>query len=141
MDFMILSHVNYVAVAVCTVIAFFLGSLWFSFLFSKIWVQELSLHNVIIQAPSQRKLFMNMSLTILKEFVTSLALACLVVMTESRTVQSGLLLGSIVAFGFIATAIGLVFTWENRSMKLFLIDAGYQMIAVVLLAVILSVWH
>jgi hypothetical protein len=37
-----------------------------------------------------------------------------------------LLLALTVGLGLIATSLGTVFPYENRPLKLFLIDAGYQ---------------
>ena len=141
MDVTLFSHINYGAVAVSVGIFFLLGALWYSVLFAKAWIHELMLHNVTIADPSINKLLMNMGLTVLNNTVIVGALACLVHMTGSTTLETGLTLGLIVACGFIATAIGGVFIWESRSVKLFLIDSGYQMIGTVIAAIILSLWR
>jgi len=140
MDFSILSQVNYLAVGICSLIFFFLGSMWFGVLFGNTWVKELGRHNVFIQQPSIVGLFTKMMLNLLKNFVISLAMACLVVLTSSISVFSGLLLGVLVACGIAAPAMADVFIWENRSVKLFLIDSGYQIIGIVLSAIMLSIW-
>ena len=100
MDLTILSHINYPAVAVSAIIMFFLGAIWFSILFAKAWVHELSRHNVTIKGPSKGKLFFNMGLTFIKDSIIAFAIACLVHMINSTTFESGLTLGFIVAFGF-----------------------------------------
>lgn len=141
MDFSILLHVNYVAVAISTLAFFFLGSLWFGALFGKMWVAELGRHNVIIKEPSSAALFTKMGLNLLKNGIISFAMACLVVLTGSKTFESGLLLGLFVACGFAASAMADIFIWENRSKKLFLIDAGYQIVGITIAALILSVWQ
>ncbi len=141
MDLNFLSQINYLAEATCTIIFFFLGAIWFSALFAKAWVHELSLHNVTITEPSKNKILSNMFLTFINNYIIVFAIACLVIMTNSTTLQSGLMLGCILAFGFSATAIGGVFLWEGRSVKLFLIDAGYQIIGIITSAIILSVWR
>lgn len=141
MDFSFLSHINYLAVLASAIAMFFLGAIWFSALFSKAWVDELTLHNVTIGEPTQEKILTNMAISFLKCVIIAFAAACLVSLTHSTTFGSGLLLGLIVAIGFSATAIADVFLWENRSIKLFLIDAGYQMLGVILVSIILSVWR
>jgi hypothetical protein len=141
MDYSFLTSINYVAVIISAVAIFFAGSVWFSALFGKIWVHELSRHNITIQAPSSAKLALCMGLTFLQNNIMAFAMACLVSLTHSTTCASGLMLGLIVALGFAATAIGGVFTWESRSVKLFLIDAGYPMVGIILSAIILSVWR
>lgn len=141
MDYSFLTSINYVAVIVCAVAIFFTGSVWFSALFGKIWVHELSRHNVTIQAPSSAQLALCMGLTFLQNNIMAFAMACLVALTHSTTFESGLILGIIAALGFAAPAIGGVFTWEIRSVKLFLIDAGYPVVGIIVSAIILSVWR
>lgn len=129
------------AVAVSAITMFLLGAIWFSVLFSKSWVAELKHHNVLLKAPSHNKLMMSMGLTLLQNSVVAFAMACLVSMTGSSLFESGLTLGLVVACGFSASAIGGVFIWEDRSLKLFLIDSGYQVVGVVASAIILSLWR
>ncbi|HEV2601789.1 MAG TPA: DUF1761 domain-containing protein [Candidatus Babeliales bacterium] len=140
MDFTILSQVNYAAVAVCSLIFFFLGSMWFGAFFGSMWIAELAKHNVIITPPTKAELLTKMGLNFLKNTIIALSMACLVVLVGSKTVMSGLHLGLLVAFGFAASTMADVFIWEGRSVKLFLIDSGYQIVGIILSAVILSIW-
>jgi hypothetical protein len=141
MNFAFVADINYLAVAVSAIIFFFLGSLWFSALFRKSWVTELGRHNVIIKEPAKNVLFRNMVLTFIANIVASLGMACLVDMTDSTTLESGVLLGLIAALSFAATAVGGIFIWENRSVKLFLIDVGYPFVGIIALGIILSIWR
>ncbi len=141
MDFTFLSQINYLAVAVSSVIFFVLGSLWFSALFGSIWAEELERHNVVIKQPTKNSLFMKMLLTFATNCIASFAMACLVAMTGSTTVISGIILGIIATVGFAATTLASVFNWESRSLKLFLIDIGYPALGIITAAIILSVWH
>ena len=141
MDFSFLSQVNYLAVAATSFIFFFLGSLWFSALFGSIWVKELKNHNVIIKEPTKSALMTKMFLTFGNNVLASLAMAILVNLTGSTTVISGIILGIIVTVGFATTTLASVFIWENRSLKLFLIDIGYPALGIITAAVLLSVWH
>lgn len=140
MDFSFLSHINYLAVLVSSLIFFFFGSLWFSALFCSLWKQELERHNVVIDQ-SKKALYTKMALTMIANMLASFALACLVVMTHSTTLGSGLILGVLVALGFAATALSNVFVWEDRSLRLFLIDAGYPVFGIIMAAIVLSVWR
>lgn len=141
MDLSLFSQINYAAVAVSATVFFLLGSLWFGGLFGTMWAAELIRHNVALKEPSKAELFTKMGLNFLKNFVISLALAYLVIATNSTTAISGLLLGLLVACGLAAPAMADIFIWESRSKKLFLIDAGYQIVGILVSAVILSVWR
>lgn len=142
MDLSILSQFNYTAVVASSCIFFIIGSLWFSpLLFSSIWIKELKDHNVKLTEPSTNVLVSKMLLTFSANFVASLAMAYLVNLTNSTSAISGLCLGITAVFGFVLTSIGSVFIWENRSLKLFFIDAGYPALGIIISAIILSVWR
>lgn len=140
MDFSFLAHINYLTVLASSVVFFFLGSLWFSTLFGTMWVQELKRHNVTIKEPSKQELSIKMLITFGMNVLASCAMACLVILTGSSTVETGFTLGLLVAIGFAATTLATTFTWENRSLKLFLLDVGYPVLGIVVSAIILSVW-
>ena len=141
MGLIFLSQINYFAVAAAAAVYFLLGSLWFSTLFGSIWAQELKEHKVIIQEPTPSDLLSKMIQSLLANILTAFAMACLVILTGSTTLISGLFLGIIAAIGFAATTLASVFTWENRSVKLFLLDIGYPVLGIVATAIILSLWH
>ncbi len=142
MDFTFLSQINYLAVGVAAIIFWVVGSAWFSpLLWSTIWVAELKRHHVLLQRPSPNILLTKMLLTFGANFLASFAMAWLVVMTNSSTVSSGMELGIITVLGFAVTTLAQVFIWENRSIKLFLIDIGYPALGIIISAVVLSVWR
>ncbi len=142
MDFSFLSSINYIAVAVSSVVFFILGSFWFAPLFfGSMWREELKHHNVTIKQPAQNVLLTKMLLTFCANILASFSMAELVVLTGSSTVETGLILGTIAALGFAVTAVASVFVWENRSLKLFLIDVGYPVVGIIIAAVLLSVWR
>jgi hypothetical protein len=141
MDFNFLFHVNYAAVMVAAIIFFIIGAVWFSVLFGTAWVQELQHHNIVIKEPSSQQMMIKMGLNFLKNLMLAFAVAGLVVLTGSTTVWSGLLLGALVGCGVAVPAMADIFIWESRSLKLFLIDASYQVIGIILAAIVLSVWR
>jgi uncharacterized protein DUF1761 len=141
MDMSLLLSVNYFAIIVSAIIYFLIGSLWFSTLFGSLWTQELQRHNVVIKEPTTREILSKMLQTFLANIITAYAMAVLVTMTGSTTILSGLFLGILAAVGCAATTLGAVFTWESRSLKLFLIDIGYPALGIIASAILLSVWQ
>jgi Protein of unknown function (DUF1761) len=57
------------------------------------------------------------------------------------TLSTGFMLGLIASLGFAAATLGCTFVWQNKSLKLFLIDAGYPIIAITIAGMLLSVWQ
>ncbi len=48
--------------------------------------------------------------------------------------------GLAVGIGFIATAFGASYAMEGRSLKLYLVNAGYPIVALAINGVILALW-
>lgn len=140
MDFSFLSQINYFAVAASSIVYFLIGSFWFSSLFGLTWAKELEKHNVIIKEPTSSELTIKMVITFISNILAALGLAYLVAVTNSNSLCSGLTLGLITSIAFAAGTLATVFTWESRSLKLFLIDIGYPVVGILTSAVILSLW-
>lgn len=141
LDLSFLSEINYLAVAVSSIVFFFIGSLWFSALFRNLWVKELKRHDVTIKEPTKEVLLQKMLLTFGANILASFAMACLVIITGSTTLATGFFLGFIAALGFAVPTLGSVFVWENRSLTLYLIDVGYPVVGIIAIAMILSIWQ
>lgn len=144
MNFIIIHHLtslNLFAVFIAAIIYFFLGSLWFSILFGRIWTQELEKQNIFIKEPTTANLMLKMGLTFLGNLIAALGMALLVQATNSATLFSGLELGFLVAICFVATAMGISYIWPGRSMRLSLIDIGYPVTGIIISATILSLWR
>lgn len=141
MHFNFLLHINYIAVIAAAIIFFIIGALWFSVLFGVTWSQELTRHNIVIKEPTSHEIMIKMGLNFVKNLILACALAVLVSITGSKTALSGVLLGALVGCCIAASAMADIFIWESRSLKLFLIDASYQVIGIVVATVLLSVWR
>ncbi len=138
----LLSQVNYLAVFVSAIVFFVIGSLWYSFLVREAWIAELKKHDITIkQNVSKELLRTKMLLTFGANVLASIAMALLVIMTGSSTISSGICLGILCVLGFAVTSVGAVFIWEDRSLKLFLLDIGYPALGIIFSAIILSLWQ
>lgn len=135
-----LLQVNYLAVAVSSVIFFLLGSFWFSFLFRSLWSSELQRHNINIAQPAGNELMKKMLITFLSNFLIVFAEAVILSMAHATTVEAGLTLGVLIAC-IAAAAIAMVFVWEGKSLTLFLIDAGYPALGIIITSLLLAIWR
>jgi len=52
----------------------------------------------------------------------------------------GMTAGALAGFGWVAMALGVIYLFERRPLKLFLVNAGYQVVAFVVMGAILGVW-
>jgi hypothetical protein len=133
----ILSDVNWLAVVLATVVAFMLGGLWYSkALFGNAWMQEVGLTEDAVNNANMAKTFGG---TIVLQIIAATALSAFLG-TES-TWQSGLETGLWVGLFWIATAYGVTYLFEQRSMRLFLINAGYYVVLYGMMGAIIGAWH
>jgi hypothetical protein len=127
-----LSSVNYWAVLVSGLAYWIIGAVWFSALFGSVWGTELENHGVKIKEPTPRELA--------AKLVQTFGVAFIVFVTDPSTVRSALGLGAFTGVCLSGATLGIAYTWEGRSKKLFLVDAGYPIAGVMVSTIILSVW-
>jgi hypothetical protein len=128
--------INWLAAIAGAVLAFVVGSVWYSpVLFSRIWQQEVKLTDADIRSG-------NMALTFGSAFVLTLVGAVFLAAYLGPEPELGdaILAGLVVGAAFISTAIGVVYLFERRSMTLFLINAGYQVVTYLVIGLVLGLW-
>ena len=54
--------------------------------------------------------------------------------------EMGALWGFLAGFGWVATFLGTYYLFEQRSFKLFLINAGYAIVSLTVMGIILAAW-
>jgi hypothetical protein len=55
-------------------------------------------------------------------------------------VKEGTMYGFLTGFGWVSMSIGMIYLFSRYSFKLYLIDAGYQIILYTLIGAILGAW-
>jgi hypothetical protein len=130
------SEISWVSVLVATVVSFALGSAWYSpVLFGKIWQKELGLSNEDISSSSMAKIF---GTAFLLSFIGAAFLD--IYIGKDSTAWSGMRAGLLVSVVWISTALGVNYLFARKSLKLFLIDAGYFVVFFVVMGAILGAW-
>ncbi len=132
------NELNYFAIAAAAAVKFCIGGLWYSpKLFANPWLAELKITpEQIAAAKGHAKT--QLALTFLLGLVQVFALAVVLKAIKSDCLGcaagTGLMLS--VAFGAVPTATNYLF--EQRSVRFFLINAGYDAATMVLAALILG---
>lgn len=132
---------NIWAVLVTAVIFYGIGAIWYSpMLFGKLWMAESG-----ISEEKRSKMDKGHTIGIfVATFFLSLIMAFissqLVSLTNSNSISSGCLLGLLLWIGFIAVSMGINNLYEDKSFKFYLINAGYFLLGLLEMNVILSIW-
>ena len=127
---------NFLAVIAAALSMFVIGGLWYSpLLFGNAWAKENGFTNEFIQQGNKIKIFGG-------SFVLSLIMAFNLAGFVSGYEQWtwGLLGGFLAGFGWVAMSIGVLYLFERKSMKLFLINAGYLVVSFLFMGLILGLW-
>ena len=132
-----LGDINWLAVFTATISAFLLGGLWYSKkLFGTRWMQEIGLtEESIVQSNTAR----TFGTTLVLQFIAATALA--VFLGADSSWLSGLQSGALIGLLWIATSYGTTYLFEQRSLYLFMINAGYNVVLFAIMGAILGAWH
>ena len=128
---------HYLGIFLAAVAMFGVGSVWYSpVLFAKVWAREAGMD------PNHKPDAKTMGKTFGATFVLLLVCATVLdVLISNSTAGEGILHGLFMGFlgGLIASAVTAInHLFENKSLKLFLINAGYDVLGFCLMGVILA---
>lgn len=133
------SNINYLAVLVCTVIAFVLGALWYSALFSKTWQKEVGLTDQQLKNANMIQIF-GSSFILMLVMIFGLAVLLNMTLKNENGFMSGFTFGLWVGVVFNAASYGINMLYQRKSLKLWLIDSCYQILFLAISGGILSIW-
>jgi len=131
------SNINILSALVAAVAAFVLGFIWYSPLFGKKWQSENGFTEEYLKEANMAKIF---GIGFVVTFIAAIAMA-MIVQGHADTeidMMSGAKHGLYAGIGFMATALGLAYVYMRKSLTLYLIDAGYQVLMLVLMGAILG---
>ena len=132
-----LPHVdfNWVAAIAAAVSSFVLGGIWYGPLFKRAWCREAGIDpDTAPKHPA--RIFAT-------AFVCSLLAALMFAnfLPPTATAADGLGAGFVVGLFFVAMSFGINYAFAQRSLKLWMIDAGYHIVQFCLYGLILGAWH
>ena len=131
-------HFNHWAILVSALIQWFLGAAWYSpALFAKPWMAMVSVRT----KTKTVGMIVGMIASFVGSVVTSFILAHVVMWSGAAIFSLGALIGFILWLGFIAAPLAASYIYEGRPFKLFAINTGYWLVALIVTGGLLAVWH
>jgi hypothetical protein len=127
---------HYPAVLAAALVHFAIGGLWYSpLMFSRAWMREAGLDEAQLRGAPMGRIF---GLAFLATLVMAFNLAAFV----GRDASLGFAIGAGLAtgLGWVAMSMGIVYLFERRSLKLWLINSGYLVVAFTAMGAILGAW-
>jgi hypothetical protein len=132
-----LSQLNLWAVLVATLVSFGLGGLWYSpKLFGAAWMAETGITEKKAAEANMARTF---GLALLANLVIAFNLAMF--LGPERTLGTGILYGFLAGFGWVSMSFAVNDLFEQRSLRLFAINAGFHCVSFTLMGAIIGAWH
>jgi hypothetical protein len=131
---------NYLAILVAAISTFLLGGLWYSpALFSKAWMMEMGLSEAACKERDKSGLGRIMGVAFVLELIMAFTLAAFI--GPKASLAFGTFAGAAAGFGWVALSIGVTYLFEQKSLRLFFINAGYHGVAFTIMGAILGAWR
>ena len=127
-----MGQINLLAVVLATAAFWLVGALWYGVLLGKAWQREAG----IAERPAGSRIALIVGLTLAFEMLVVLTLAHLVART-SPPPQVVLMMAAGFALTIMTPAIGINYLHQNKSLTLFLIDAGHFLAGMLAAAAVL----
>ena len=136
--------VKYFAVIASAVVMMILGGLWYGPIFGKQWASLMGWSDEHMKAQIAKGMAKNYTIMALGALVMSFVLAHAVIFASAYLHVTGVSAGLQAGFwnwlGFVVpVSLGSVL-WDGKPWKLWLINAGYWLVGLLLIGVLLAVW-
>jgi hypothetical protein len=132
-------HFNHWAILVSAVIQWLLGAVWYSpALFARQWAAMVGISK---DSSKSKTMVLGMIASFIGSLVTSFVLAHVVLWSGAQTFGIGALIGLILWMGFIAAPLWASYIYEGRPARLFAINTGYWLVALMISGGLLAVWR
>ncbi len=137
-----LPQMNYLAVLVTAVVLFILGGLWYSpVMFAKRWIALQGRTPEELKAANPLPMPVLMLISFVGGLLVALALAVVLHHYSYMDAMKGAMIGALCWLGFQASTSLTTSLFSSRPSRLWLIDAGYNLVSAVLAGLILGGWR
>lgn len=130
-----MQQLNVWAVIAAAFAGFGTGGLWYGPLFGNAWMATAGMTAEKMRARSPARVY---GLTLLLNLVAATSLAMFI---GGGDLAFGLFAGLMTGATFVSTALAVTYLFEDRPLRLWLINAGYQTLNFTVMGVILGAWH
>ena len=128
-------QINWFSVWLATFVGLFLlGGLWYGPLFGKVWMKAFGFTKEDLKQRNMLKIF---GLAILLALIAAINLAMFI--GADAGLVAGMMAGFFAGFGWVAAFLGILYLFEQRPLKAFLINAGYSVLAMTCMGAIIGV--
>ena len=133
---MLQAEINFFTVLIAAVINMVIGFIWYSpGVFGRSWMEVTGKTQDDLEE-MKKEASKAYAFSFLGALVMSYVLAHFVYYLQATNIMEGIQIGSFLWLGFVATTTLNSYLFEGKSKKLLLINAGYYLVALIVMAVI-----
>lgn len=136
--------VNYIAVIVAAIANMVVGFLWFGPIFGKQWVKMMGWTPEEMKEAQKKGMTKSYVIAIIGSLLTAWVIAELTVILGSYLYLTGIMAGFKAGFigwiGFVVPVGLSTVAWEGKSWKLWLLNVGYYLVALLVMGAIIGAW-
>jgi len=126
-------NINLLSVMVAAISAFLIGGIWYGPLFGKGWMTEFGFTEENLKKRSVPKTF---GLSLVLAFIAALILEFFI--GAEADLAFGTMAGFFAGFGWVSTMLGILYLFEMKSLKAYLINAGYCIFSLTIMGAVLG---
>jgi len=128
---------NFPAVISAALLSFAIGGLWYSpILFARPWMRECGLTEEQTRRAPMARVF---GLSALAALVMAFNLAAFI--GPKASLGFGLFAGAATGIGWVSMSLGVIYLFEQRSVRLWLINSGYQVVSYTVMGGVIGAWR
>lgn len=128
---------HYPAVLAAAVLSFVIGGAWYSpILFGKAWMQAAGIDEARARQAKMGRVF---GFAALASLVMAFNLAAFI--GPKASLSFGVFAGFATGLGWVAMALGVIYLFEQRPLKLWIINSGYQVVTFTVMGAVIGAWR
>ena len=128
-------NINWLSVVIAAISSFLIGGIWYGPVFGKAWMTEFDFTEADLAKRSIPKTF---GLSLILAFIAALILEMFIGAQADLTF--GAMAGLFAGLGWVATFLGILYLFEMQSLRAYFINAGYCVISLTVMGIILGAW-
>ncbi len=133
--------VNYLAILVSAIVVFVVGGFWYSpLLFGNIWMKLMGFSDKDLKKAKEKGMTKAYIINFIAALIMVWILAYFVKYVGASDWVGGVQAGFWIWLGFFATQMIGGVLWEGKPVKLYVLNTGYYLVALMIAGAILAVW-
>ncbi|MBQ4833701.1 DUF1761 domain-containing protein [Pseudoalteromonas sp. MMG010] len=131
-----LAEVDFFAAFIAALSSFTVGWIWYSpWLFRRVWMESSGLTELDLKSSKARWIFGGSFF-----LVQIIAIVLSLFITPDMSIGQSSFAGFIIGLCWVSTSCGVSYIFEQRPLKLFLVNSGFYILQYTLMGLIIGIW-